>query len=110
MMPVFQAILSVSSQSFVEHSDPKAIFREDGISKSLLEIMEGYMTTREKHLKGDNKQNIPGFSTAALVFDPKQFKANKEVKISKEVKQLLTTRPDVRTSDQLQTVSYLYIT
>lgn len=99
MMPVFQAILSVSSQSFVEHSwisegivyrlkrihvpflfsDPKAIFREDGISKSLLEIMEGYMTTREKHLKGDNKQNIPGFSTSALVFDPKQFKANKEV-------------------------------
>lgn len=87
-------------------SDPKAIFREDGISKSLLEIMEGYMTTREKHLKGDNKQNIPGFSTSALVFDPKQFKANKEVKISKEVKQLLTTRPDVRTSDQLQTVLY----
>lgn len=41
--------------------------------------MEGYMTTREKHLKGDNKQNIPGFSTSALVFDPKQFKANKEV-------------------------------
>ena len=32
-----------------------------------------------------------------------------QVKISKEVKQLLTTWPDVRTSDQLQTVSYLYI-
>ena len=36
------------------------------------------MTTREKHLS-ENRQGSPGFSSAALVFDPKQFKANKEV-------------------------------
>jgi len=67
--------------------------------------MEGYMTTREQHL-AENNQNNQGFASAALVFDPKQFKANKEVKISKEVKQLLNSRPEMRTGDQLQTVLY----
>ncbi|XP_078371606.1 uncharacterized protein LOC144655264 isoform X1 [Oculina patagonica] len=85
-------------------SDPKAVFHQEGICKSFLEIMEGYMATRERHLT--NNHHKPGFSSAALVFDPKQFKANKEVKISKEVKQLLSSRPEERTSDQLQTVLY----
>ena len=40
--------------------------------------MEGYMTTREKHLTNVHHDK-PGFSSAAPVFDPKQFKANKEV-------------------------------
>ena len=40
--------------------------------------MEGYMATREKHLS-DNNEYRPGFSSAAPVFDPKQFKANREV-------------------------------
>ena len=59
-------------------SDPKVVFQQDGICKSFLEIMEGYMTTREKHLT-DTYHNKPGYSTAAPMFDPKQFKANKEV-------------------------------
>ena len=37
------------------------------------------MTTREQHL-AENNQNNQGFASAALVFDPKQFKANKEVR------------------------------
>jgi len=36
------------------------------------------MTTREKHLTSIHHDK-PGFSSAAPVFDPKQFKANKEV-------------------------------
>lgn len=59
-------------------SEPKAVFQQDGICKSFLEIMEGYMVTREKHLS-DNNEYRPGFSNAAPVFDPKQFKANREV-------------------------------
>lgn len=59
-------------------SDPKAVFQQDGICKSFLEIMEGYMATREKHLSVNNEYR-PGFSSAAPVFDPKQFKANREV-------------------------------
>jgi len=59
-------------------SDPKAVFQQDGICKSFLEIMEGYMATREKHLSDKNEYR-PGFSSAAPVFDPKQFKANREV-------------------------------
>lgn len=86
-------------------SDPKAVFQQDGICKSFLEIMEGYTATREKHLS-DNNEYRPGFSSAAPVFDPKQFKANREVKISKEVQQFLSSRPDERTSYQLQTILY----
>ena len=59
-------------------SDPKAVLQQDGICKSFLEIMEGYMATREKHLSNNNEYR-PGFSSAAPVFDPKQFKANREV-------------------------------
>lgn len=59
-------------------SDRKGVFHHEGICKSFLEIMEGYMTTREQHLTVIN-ENKPGFSSAAPVFDPKQFKANKEV-------------------------------
>lgn len=59
-------------------SNPKTIFHQEGICKSFLEIMEGYMTTREKHLTNVHHDK-PGFSSAAPVFDPKQFKANKEV-------------------------------
>ena len=59
-------------------SNPKAIFHQEGICKSFLEIREGYMTTREKHLTNVHHDK-PGFSSAAPVFDPKQFKANKEV-------------------------------
>lgn len=53
-------------------SDSKTIVNQEGLCKSFLEIMEGYVTTREH-------ENKPGFSNGAPLFDPKQFKANKEV-------------------------------
>lgn len=63
---------------FLFSSNPKAILHQEGICKSFLEIMEGYMTTREKHLTYIHHDK-PGLSSAAPVFDPKLFKANKEV-------------------------------
>ena len=63
---------------FLFPSNPKAILHQEGICKSFLEIMEGYMTTREKHLTYIHHDK-PGLSSAAPVFDPKLFKANKEV-------------------------------
>lgn len=37
------------------------------------------MAARERHQADNHHAGKPGFSSAALVFDPKQFKANKEV-------------------------------
>lgn len=86
-------------------SDPKAIFPQEGICKSFLEIMEGYTTTKEQHHRRNDGQTA-GHSSPAPLFDPKMFKANREVNISKEVKQLLTSYPVERSNDQLQTVLY----
>lgn len=87
-------------------SDPKAIFPQEGICKSFLEIMEGYTTTKEQHHRRNDGQTAAGHSSPAPLFDPKMFKANREVNISKEVKQLLTSYPVERSNDQLQTVLY----
>lgn len=86
-------------------SDPKTIFHQEGICRSFIEIMEGSITTKEQHLR-QNDHQISGYSSPAPLFDPKLFKANREVKISKEVKQILTSLPVERSNDQLQTVLY----
>ncbi|XP_032223288.2 cyclic nucleotide-binding domain-containing protein 2 isoform X2 [Nematostella vectensis] len=84
-------------------SDPKRDLG-DGICKSFLEMMEGYMMMKNKAFV----TSLPGDSlpTGPLLFDPTLFKANREIQISKEVKSILSLRPEERNTEQLQTVLY----
>ena len=133
---------------FLFVSDPKRDLGE-GICKSFLEMMEGYMMMKNKAFI----TSLPAAVKGPAVFDPTLFKANKEVldnyypitthhrvprtthidwilkrstrcrlfnnmhvctnifhqiQISKEVRNILSLRPDERTPDQLQTVRKRY--
>ena len=68
-------ILTLAVSLFL--SDTKLRFHE-GICKYVLEIMEAYTVTKERNLT-ENRRDLLGSSSDDLVFDPKFFKANKEV-------------------------------
>lgn len=56
-------------------------------------MMEGYTTTKEQHLRRNDGQTA-GHSSPAPLFDPKMFKANREVfSIICDIKLIIVTLP-----------------
>lgn len=66
--------LSNANTKYLFVSDPKRDLGE-GICKSFLEMMEGYMMMKNKAFI----TSLPAADTGPALFDPTLFKANKEV-------------------------------
>ena len=61
-------------------SSDSTIFLGNGIRKSFLEIMEGYMLLkRGEPVDSSGNEPVSQITESPLSFDPKEFKANKEV-------------------------------